>query len=283
MSDGLDRCGLVRWEDLDDPRRARLFEDMARFSRLWLCDRRTWWPDLPWPPDALRQWSRQFEYPYAFHHLQETAGPRVLDAGSGITFFPFYLALHGFDVTCADRDPRVEGAFRTLETRLPARLGVRFQNASLDRLPWDDSHFDHVVCVSVLEHLAPDNRPPALRELARVLRPGGTLVLTADVWLGPPETARGLPLDRIPEFAADLRAAGLRPKRPVLDRERPERLLTTLRFRDRPEWLPWTHLPERPGPRRWAARIVRRWLRIRTFRPLALATFACTREQEGRA
>jgi ubiquinone/menaquinone biosynthesis C-methylase UbiE len=47
--------------------------------------------------------------------------------------------------------------------------------ADLTRLPYADAAFDAVVCGWVLEHL-PDPRP-GLCELARVLRPGGKLLL----------------------------------------------------------------------------------------------------------
>ena len=49
--------------------------------------------------------------------------------------------------------------------------------ADLTRLPYADGSFDAIVLGWVLEHL-PDPRP-GLRELARVLRPGGKLLLMA--------------------------------------------------------------------------------------------------------
>jgi SAM-dependent methyltransferase len=69
-------------------------------------------------------------------------------------------------------------------------LSVPLLAASADRLPWPDGHFDTVVADSVLEHL--DDAAGALREWARVLRPGGRLVvwspnrhtLTTDPHLG---------------------------------------------------------------------------------------------------
>src|SRR5215469_3699998 len=52
--------------------------------------------EYKWPLDALHNWSRVWEYPYVFLHLNEqrrsNAGvqiPRVADIGSGVTFFPF--------------------------------------------------------------------------------------------------------------------------------------------------------------------------------------------------
>jgi len=54
-------------------------------------------------------------------------------------------------------------------------LSVPLLAASADQLPWPDGHFDTIVADSVLEHL--DDPHQALKEWARVLRPGGTLVV----------------------------------------------------------------------------------------------------------
>ena len=56
--------------------------------------------------------------------------------------------------------------------------------ADLTRLPYADRSFDAIICGWVLEHL-PDPAP-GLRELARVLQPGGKLLLmcTEDTWTG---------------------------------------------------------------------------------------------------
>ncbi|HUW62776.1 MAG TPA: class I SAM-dependent methyltransferase [Candidatus Bathyarchaeia archaeon] len=59
------------------------------------------------------------------------------------------------------------------------RQGVRAIECDIDRqrLPYLDGHFDLVVFASVIEHLY--NPAFALGELARVTRPGGTLILEA--------------------------------------------------------------------------------------------------------
>jgi SAM-dependent methyltransferase len=49
---------------------------------------------------------------------------------------------------------------------------------NLERLPLDDGHFDLVVSIQVVEHLL--DPAAGTRELARVLRPGGTLLLSTD-------------------------------------------------------------------------------------------------------
>ncbi|HEX6786115.1 MAG TPA: class I SAM-dependent methyltransferase, partial [Acidimicrobiales bacterium] len=49
------------------------------------------------------------------------------------------------------------------------------------RLPFEDGAFDRVIASEVLEHI-PDDQA-ALDELARVLRPGGTMAVTVPAWL----------------------------------------------------------------------------------------------------
>jgi SAM-dependent methyltransferase len=50
----------------------------------------------------------------------------------------------------------------------------------VEALPWEDDRFDLVTCLDVLEH-TPDDRV-ALRELRRVTRPGGWLLLTVPAY-----------------------------------------------------------------------------------------------------
>jgi SAM-dependent methyltransferase len=58
-----------------------------------------------------------------------------------------------------------------------ARLGDAFAQVNLDEsLPWPDNRFDAVFSTEGIEHL--ENQFAFLREICRVLKPGGTLVLT---------------------------------------------------------------------------------------------------------
>jgi len=71
---------------------------------------------------------------------------------------------------------------RILETAraTAARSGAKPSSfaANLESLPFPDGSFSVVLCTQVIEHLlAPAD---GVRELARVLRPGGALVITTD-------------------------------------------------------------------------------------------------------
>src|SRR5207247_2249787 len=101
---------------------------------------------------------------------------RILDAACGNGRYARFLLRHADPdalLTSFDLSPNM------LE-RAQARLGsdrASFVVADLSRLPYNDGVFDAVVCGWAIEHL-PDPRP-GLHELARVLRPGGRLLLLA--------------------------------------------------------------------------------------------------------
>lgn len=99
---------------------------------------------------------------------------RILDAGCGNGRYLRFLLRH------ADPDAVLTGFDLSLRMLHRARARLRSGRvtqavADLTRLPYGDGTFDAVVCGWVLEHL-PDPTP-GLRELARVMRPGGKLLL----------------------------------------------------------------------------------------------------------
>lgn len=70
----------------------------------------------------------------------------------------------------------VDTAFDRTAERATDRL-TRVEGRA-DALPLPDASFDVVLSLEMLEHLPRDVREPALREMVRVLRPGGRLVVT---------------------------------------------------------------------------------------------------------
>ena len=78
---------------------------------------------------------------------------------------------------------------RHLERRVREhRPSARVLRAPAEDLPFDDHTFD--VAVSTLVLCAVDDQPRALRELRRVLRPGGRLLFIEHLRSGDPGTAR---------------------------------------------------------------------------------------------
>lgn len=102
-------------------------------------------------------------------------GLRLLDVGCGTGHHLAVLRARGFDVT------GVDGSAEMLQHAQAHNPGITFRQADVEALPFDDASFDFVVCIEVLRYL-PDSLP-CLRELARVLKPGGVCLVTAAPWL----------------------------------------------------------------------------------------------------
>jgi SAM-dependent methyltransferase len=105
------------------------------------------------------------------HEVVDALPPGVaLDAACGTGRHAAYLAEHGFRVIGVDSSPDM---LEHARTKVP---GGEFHVGDLTDLPLPDDAVDLVVCSLALTHL-PDLKP-AFAELARVLRPGGHLVIT---------------------------------------------------------------------------------------------------------
>lgn len=98
---------------------------------------------------------------------------RLLDVAGGTGIVSAELAARGFDVVVTDLS---RGMLAVAAGRLPGREVV----ASADRLPVADDSVDVVTVVWLLHLLPIPVADRVLAEAARVLRPGGHLVLTVD-------------------------------------------------------------------------------------------------------
>lgn len=64
--------------------------------------------------------------------------------------------------------------------RILSKYGVHYKSGVLTKLPYVNECFDVVSCVSVLEHMSDKDRILGIREMSRVLKKGGRLIITYD-------------------------------------------------------------------------------------------------------
>jgi len=98
--------------------------------------------------------------------LEKDARGPLLDVPAGEGALAARLIKAGFEVSCCDLYPEI---FRLKD--VPIHRGDL--NAEL---PFANRSFDHVTCLEGLEHI--ENPQQAIREFARVLRPGGTVIVS---------------------------------------------------------------------------------------------------------
>ncbi len=108
----------------------------------------------------------------------QVAGAEVLVDGAGVGMYSRHLAAAGARVTSLD----IDHASMVVAQAAAGRCLV----AACEALPFSAASFDTVLSHEVLEHVADD--AAALVEIARVLRPGGRLILFLPNRLYPFET-----------------------------------------------------------------------------------------------
>jgi SAM-dependent methyltransferase len=130
--------------------------------------------------DGYRAWSERYdepgnliialEEPVMWAQIDALAPGRALDAACGTGRHARRLADRGHRVVGVDNSPEMLAHART---RVPE---AEIIEADLARIPCADAAFDLVVSGLALAHLA--DLTAGVRELARVLRPGGRLVIS---------------------------------------------------------------------------------------------------------
>ncbi|HUM05571.1 MAG TPA: class I SAM-dependent methyltransferase [Terriglobales bacterium] len=97
-------------------------------------------------------------------------GSKILDVGCGTGHLAGALMQRGYDAWGVDFS---EGMVQYAAVHYRAD---RFQVGDIERIPFPDNTFDGIVCLGVMEYLSSDEK--ALREMWRVLKPGGVAIIT---------------------------------------------------------------------------------------------------------
>lgn len=135
-------------------------------------------------PLGLREfstWSKIWEYPALWYggldqlHWREA---RLLDIGSELSPLPWWLAMKGAKVTLVETAANYVEHWEFVRRKLN-NPDVSWEIVADTRLPAESSTIDAVTSLSVIEH-QPD-KEMAVREVARVLKPGGLFAMSFDI------------------------------------------------------------------------------------------------------
>ena len=126
-----------------------------------------------WYTTPLGAYEDELENALVFRHVGGIRGKTVLDVGCGTGLYSIRLSEGGADVTAVDISLKmIEIARRKAQDR---GQYIWYDEADMAKLPYENRTFDMVVSITALEFAA--DPLLALMEMARVLRPGGKLVV----------------------------------------------------------------------------------------------------------
>tara|TARA_Y100000310_G_C20671149_1_gene810370 strand:+ start:1356 stop:2138 length:783 start_codon:yes stop_codon:yes gene_type:complete len=124
--------------------------------------------------------SLYLRHQYILKMLEGCKG-KVLDIGCGAGIMVKDLLDRGFSVHASDFAPNMVEA--TKEITMNHQGEVSFSQEDIEGMSFNDNEFDYIVCAGVLEYLSKDDK--ALDEVARVLKPNGTAIITVPNKLSP--------------------------------------------------------------------------------------------------
>jgi len=105
------------------------------------------------------------------------AADRVLEIGCGTGNLALLVKRSHPQLEVAGLDPDPKAMTRAAQKARRAGLALQLDRGFADRLPYPDGRFDRVLSSLMFHHLDSDQQAASVREILRVLRPGGSLHL----------------------------------------------------------------------------------------------------------
>lgn len=120
------------------------------------------------------------EFPIALEYLRGVSGELILDIGSPKLLCAYLADRCGAGVVALDVYDDKGLSDTRFFSRVTGNSGLQVLIGDGRRLPFPDATFDKAFSISVLEHVLPPRGGDrlAMKEIARVLKPGGSLVVT---------------------------------------------------------------------------------------------------------
>jgi SAM-dependent methyltransferase len=124
---------------------------------------------------------RYFEFEYAEKHLKVIEQDKILDISSPYLFGFYQSSKQIMDYHYINPDRADLTNVISLSRKLKFKGNYSTMEIDALNLPFEDSFFSKIVSISVIEHIEDDGDVLALKEMWRVLKPNGVLILTFPV------------------------------------------------------------------------------------------------------
>ena len=124
---------------------------------------------------------RYFEFDYANRILQTVAGSTILDVSSPYLFGFYQSTKIDSDYHYTNPDLRDLNNVISLSKKIKFKANYTADKIDALNLPFANNYFDVVLSISVIEHINDEGDSLAMKEIWRVLKPGGKLILTFPV------------------------------------------------------------------------------------------------------
>jgi SAM-dependent methyltransferase len=135
---------------------------------------REWWRN---PMNYVRQ----MELPLVMELLSVKKEDSVLDVSSPKLLALYYSIMGVKQVVASDRDDYFVNDFEQYSEQLSLKLRTEVFDVT-QKTEFPNNYFDKMFSVSVIEHINGDGDQAAVKEMLRMLKPGGSLVLTVPAW-----------------------------------------------------------------------------------------------------
>ena len=109
----------------------------------------------------------------AFEVAEIVSGRRAVDLGAGTGFVTGGLLERGLHVIAVDQSAVM---LKALRAKFPETAALDCRSGDAEKIPVDDACVDYCFANMLLHHV--DNPQQAIQEMARIVRPGGRVVVT---------------------------------------------------------------------------------------------------------